>query len=445
MSHRKFEQPRSGHLGFLPRKRTKRHQGRIRHFPKEDASQPPHLTAFMGFKAGMTHVMRMVNKTGSAIHKKEVVEAVTIVETPPMRVVGIVGYKETPTGLRSLTTVWAATLNEEIKRRFYKNWYHSEKKKAFTRYARKWQDENKAEQIDSQIQRIKDHCQFVRVLAHTQVTCISSFRQKRAHLIEIQINGGTVSEKVDWGVKLFEQEVPVASVFSKDEMIDCIGITRGHGFEGVVTRWGVTRLPRKTHKGLRKVACIGAWHPSRVNIYVARAGQNGYHHRTETNKKIYRMGAKGDKTSATTEADLTKKDITPIGGFPHYGVVNNDWVMIKGGVVGSRKRVITLRKAMRVHTSIAAREEINLTFIDTSSKFGHGRFQTPAEKIKFMGLLAKYRIAEKTMVQAKRADDAKWESAEVQKTNADGTYVIDFTTDGTRQTAVARENVQLTL
>jgi large subunit ribosomal protein L3e len=45
----------------------------------------------------------------------------------------------------------------------------------------------------------------------------------------------------------------VDSVFSKDENIDTIGASKGHGREGVVTRWGVSRLPRKTHRGLRKV------------------------------------------------------------------------------------------------------------------------------------------------------------------------------------------------
>jgi len=59
---------------------------------------------------------------------------------------------------------------------------------------------------------------------------------------------------------------------------------------GVTSRWHTRKLPRKTHKGLRKVACIGAWHPSRVQFTVARAGQKGYHHRTEMNKKIYRIG-----------------------------------------------------------------------------------------------------------------------------------------------------------
>merc|ERR1711924_281340 len=120
--------------GFLPRKRTNKHRGKIRSFPKDDASKPCHLTAFMGYKAGMSHIVRDVDKPGSKLHKKEVVEAVTIIETPPLIVVGFVGYLETPRGLRSLTTVWANHLSDEVKRRFYRNWYKS-KKKAFTRYA----------------------------------------------------------------------------------------------------------------------------------------------------------------------------------------------------------------------------------------------------------------------------------------------------------------------
>ena len=107
------------------------------------------------------------------------------------------------------------------------------------------------------------------------------------------------------------QDVTVDSVFSKDENIDTIGASKGHGREGVVTRWGVSRLPRKTHRGLRKVACIGAWHPARVSRTVARGGQHGYHHRTEVNKKIYRIGKAGDEKSATTEADLTEKVSQP--------------------------------------------------------------------------------------------------------------------------------------
>lgn len=175
---------------------------------------------------------------------------------------------------------------------------------------------------------------------------------------------------MDFAYGLFEKAVPVSTVFSQNEMIDAIAITKGKGTEGVVTRWGVSRLPRKTHRGLRKVACIGAWHPARVSWTVARSGAMGYNHRTgaqsrwgaraesvvgggageergeegvnvgsflacaataafwvacvtqqhtaerlppplctaEMNKKVYRVGVKGDAShKATTDFDVTEK------------------------------------------------------------------------------------------------------------------------------------------
>ena len=69
MSHRKFEAPRHGSLGFLPRKRSRTIRGRVGAFPKDDAAKPPHLTAFMGYKAGMTHIVRDVDKPDSSTLK----------------------------------------------------------------------------------------------------------------------------------------------------------------------------------------------------------------------------------------------------------------------------------------------------------------------------------------------------------------------------------------
>lgn len=382
MSHRKFRAPRRGSLGFLPRKRTKKHRGKIRSFPKDDPSQPCHFTAFMAYKAGMTHIVREMDKPGSKAHKKEIVEAVTILEAPPMIVVGVVGYIATPKGLRTLTTVWANHLSDECKRRFYKNWYKS-KKKAFSKYSKKY-TENKIE-IDKELNRIKKYATIVRVIAHTQIRKLH-LRQKKAHIMEIQINGGTIEQKVDFAVSFFEKPVPVSSVFNENEMIDIIGVTKGHGFTGVTKRWGTRRLPRKTHKGLRKVACIGAWHPARVSFSVARAGQSGYHHRTEINKKIYMIGNGSNPKSGSTEYDLTEKTINPMGGFPRYGMVKEDFLMIKGATVGVKKRVLTLRKSLLPQTSRTALEKVKPKFIDTSSKFGHGRFQTSEEKRKFMGV-----------------------------------------------------------
>ena len=97
---------------------------------------------------------------------------------------------------------------------------------------------------------------------------------------------------------------------------------------------------------------------------------DGYHHRTELNKKIYRIGSGTDDANASTESDVTKKTITPMGGFPHYGIVKNDFVILKGSIPGTKKRVITLRKSLMVHTSRRDLEKVQLKFIDTSSKFG---------------------------------------------------------------------------
>ena len=96
MSHRKFEHPRHGSLGFLPRKRAARHRGKgmisslltagftttqsanfisligfyynhaVKAFPKDDPTKAPRLTAFLGYKAGMTHIVREVEKPGSS-------------------------------------------------------------------------------------------------------------------------------------------------------------------------------------------------------------------------------------------------------------------------------------------------------------------------------------------------------------------------------------------
>eukprot|EP00955_Chlamydomonas_euryale_P094229 364839-Chlamydomonas_euryale.AAC.8 len=57
----------------------------------------------------------------------------------------------------------------------------------------------------------------------------------------------------------------------------------------------------------------------------------------------------------------------------------------QGAVPGTVKRPITLRRTLLPQTSRLALEEIKLKFIDTASKFGHGRFQTAEEKLRTYG------------------------------------------------------------
>jgi len=381
-----------GHLGYLPKRRTKHHKGKVRTFPTDDKTKPVHLTAYMGYKAGMTHVVRgMEKREGRKTLKKDVVEAVTVVECPPMKVVGMVGYIETPRGLRALSTVWAQKLPDGVIRRFYKNYYCA-KKKAFSKYAKRYSEDAKSKNHPQRdINRIRKYCTTVRVLCCTQIEKLK-FRQRKAHLMEIQVNGGSVGDKVDWAKKNFEQEIAVGSVFEKDEMVDTVAITRGKGTTGVIKRFGVTRLPRKSHRGLRKVACIGAWHPAAVKWTVARAGNQGYFHRTQINQKVYRIAegaVRGAKNNATTDQDPHEKNITPVGGFPHYGIVNEDYMLIKGCIMGPRKRQVTIRKSIVTPTYSWAALKTEIKFIDTSSKIGHGKFQTVGEKNKHVGALKK--------------------------------------------------------
>ena len=375
----------------MPKRRTKHHRGRVRHWPKDDKTKPVHLTAFMGYKAGMTHVVKyQQRREGKKVIKKDVVHATSVVECPPMKIIGMVGYIETPRGARTLSTVWAQQIDTGVKRRFYKN-YYAAKKNAFKHYVDRFKAaDSDPKSIKRDLERMKKYCSTIRVICSTQIDKIH-IRQMKAHVMEIQLNGGSVADKVDFGYSKFEQEVKVSEIFSDSEVIDTVGVTRGKGTQGVIKRFRVRRLQRCSHRGVRKIACIGAWHPSAVKWTVGRRGQLGYHSRTELNKKIYRVGAgavSGATNNAMCEADAVEKNITPLGGFPHYGEVNEDFLLIKGGVMGTRKRPIVIRKSIFATTKAWMTEQVDVKFIDTSSKHGHGRFQTAEEKDRILGPLA---------------------------------------------------------
>merc|ERR1712013_110928 len=295
----------------MGKKRSKRLKGKPKAFPKDDPSKPVHMTCFMGYKAGMTHIVREVDRPGSKVNKKEVVEGCTIIETPPMMAIGVVGYIETPRGLRALKTVWAEHIGEEAKRRFYKNWSQS-KKKAFTKSCTEWADDLGKKEIEKDLAQMKKYCTTIRIIVHTQMKILRR-RQKKAHIMEVQLNGGSVADKVDFARNHFEKEVPVGAVFAQDEMIDIIGVTKGHGFKGVTSRWHTKKLPRK-----------GAGYAMKDGKLV--------------------------KNNAATDYDLADKSITPMGGFPHYGEVKQDFILLKGCCIGPKKRVLTLRKSLLTHT-----------------------------------------------------------------------------------------------
>ena len=82
----------------------------------------------------------------------------------------------------------------------------------------------------------------------------------------------------------------------------------------------------------------------------------GYHQRTEFNKRILKIGENGE-------------EITPAGGFPHYGIVRNQYVIIHGSVPGPVKRLIRFRDAVRYIKGVKV-EKPEITYISTMSKQG---------------------------------------------------------------------------
>ncbi|KAM7318639.1 hypothetical protein ACRRTK_021751 [Alexandromys fortis] len=242
-------------------------------------------------------------------------------------------------------------------------------------------------QLEKDFNGMKKYCQVVHIIAHNQKHLLP-LHQKKAHLMEFQVNGGTVAVTLDWARERLEQQVPVNQVFGQDEMADVIGVTKGNSYKGVIVA-GVQRnsLARPTGGCKRlPVLALGTL-PEWPSLWL-RLGRKATHHRTEINKKINKIGqgylikdGKLIKNNASTDYDLSDKSTNPLDGFVHHGEIANDFITLKGCVVGTKK------------PNGGLWEKIDLKFTDTTSKFGQGRFQTMEEKKAFTGPLKKDRTA----------------------------------------------------
>ncbi len=159
--------------------------------------------------------------------------------------------------------------------------------------------------------------------------------QKAPIVLEVGVGGGDAQAQLDYVTKLIGKGVKFSDVFKAGSYVDVIGITKGQGFEGPVTRMGIKRKQHKSRKSVRAVGVIGPWHPAAVMYTVARAGQHGFHQRTETGKRILSI-------SNPKDAPIDRK-----GGFMHFGEVKTDYALLRGSVPGSTKRVVVVRHPVR--------------------------------------------------------------------------------------------------
>jgi len=133
------------------------------------------------------------------------------------------------------------------------------------------------------------------------------------------------------------KKIKIEQVFESGATVDTAAITKGKGWEGPITRWGVKKKQHKSRKSVREVGSLGPISPQYVMYTVPRAGQRGFHQRTEYDKRIMIL--------SNTEKNEFK--INPAGGFKHFGFVNGDYIVLKGSVPGTYRRLIKLRSQIR--------------------------------------------------------------------------------------------------
>lgn len=332
MGHRKQSAPRHGSLAYRPRKRARRITGRIRHWPAYVGD--PHILGFAGYKVGMTHVVLIDDKQSSPWFGREISRPVTILDTPPMLLASIRGYQRNGGNLQVVGECWCENLPKDFRR------------------IMQWPEKYDAKAALKKFTDLLDGLETIRVRLITQPK-LAGVSKKKPDIIECEVAGGTIKAQFEYVKKLIGQEIRVRDIFQQGQYLDVVSVSKGKGFQGVIKRSGAAILQRKTRKRTRALGTLGPWHPSRIMYTVPRGGQMGCHQRTECNKRLLRIGEKSD-------------DITPKGGFPHYGVLGSDFLLVDGSIPGSTKRLIRMRTPNRPKSVPEKAPEI--VYISTTPK-----------------------------------------------------------------------------
>jgi large subunit ribosomal protein L3 len=327
----KRHHPRRGSMGYSPRKRARSQTPHIKSWP--EGYDKPKIQGFMGYKAGMTHAFVVDYRPTSTTSGREVVMPVSIVETPPIKVAAVRAYKKIYKGLQTAGEIWAEKIDPELSKRIPLS--KNEKKI-------NWDILNDVDEI--------------RVIVYTQPKLVTGIPKKVPEIREFKINGGSIEDQKKYVKEILGKEIKINDAVSEGDMIDTIAVTKGKGFQGHIQRWGVKLLSHKNSKHRRMIGTQGPWHPNWIQNMVPSAGQMGYHQRTEYNKRVLKIGENGE-------------EITPAGGFPHYGIVRNSYVILHGSIPGPTKRVISLRDAIRYQRGVKI-EKPEISYISTTSKQG---------------------------------------------------------------------------
>ena len=294
------------------------------------------MEGFAGFKVGMSHAFIVDYRKRSTTANQEVSVPVTVVEVPPLRVVGARIYARAPYGMRVAGEAWGDSPSEDLARRIPK--HPASSPEAIAKFAALEGSE-------------------VRLIVHTQPSLITGSPSKTPTLFEVRVGGEKFDERRAHAVKLLGQELRAEDLAKEGEFLDVLGVTKGFGFQGHIQRWGVKLQPRKNSKHRRMIGTLGPHNPSFVSYRIPQAGQTGYHRRTQFNMRILKV-----------VKDPRVDPITPAGGFPHYGEVRSSCLVLHGSLPGPAKRLLRFRTPLRSHVSSV--EKVDLRYFSVRSKQG---------------------------------------------------------------------------
>ena len=314
MGARKRHSPRRGSLAYSPRGRAKSMEARIKAWPKLDTEEPK-ILAHCGFKAGCVQIVSIDDREKTPNAGKQLVSLGTVLVTPPVLILGVRGYSKDHDGLHAEFDVYAEDIPKYITKEItLKN------------------KEGALENAEKRLGRIKEIFAIVAVSPRA-----AGLEQKKPYVFEASVNGGDIQKQFTHVKELLGKEIKIDQIFELGSTVDVAAITKGKGWQGVIQRWGVKKKQHKSRKTVREVGSLGPISPQSVMYTVPRAGQMGFHQRTEYDKRIMIIG--------NTDDDQIK--INPDGGYKHFGLVKGDFIVLKGSVPGTYRRLIKLRSQIR--------------------------------------------------------------------------------------------------
>lgn len=312
--------PQKGSTGMWPRKRASRIYPSVKSCVETDECKP---LVFAGYKAGMTQVtMKDLRKTSPT--KNQIISApVTVLDIPPLLVLGARSYESTRDGLVVSEDMGAE--EEDVPKKL-RDRVHIPKNN-----------------------ELEEEGDKIRLIVCTQPQR-SGVGKKEPEVFEVPL-GGSFEEQKEYVNEKMGEELKAEDVFEEGEFLDAVAITKGKGFQGPVKRYGA-KIDRRKDEAPRRIGSIGARGQGRILHTTPQPGQHGFHRRTDECKHFL----------GTFDAE----EVNPEDGFKSYGIVEESSMFVKGSVPGPKKRLVMFRKSLKEKSKLP----VELKNIKTSEQQG---------------------------------------------------------------------------